>query len=394
MRLITNEERRARLARRHAIAPEHRVDTAEAATEAMTVLHSTEPASVHLAIAARTKGVQVADVERALYDDRTLVKQLAMRRTLFVFPRDLLPAAWGSASARVAAIEFAKTAKDAERSAVAPDGAVWVEAARQAVLRELASGTPTSTKDLRALLPELEGRTQGDPTKKWDISTPLAPRILTILGSQGHAVRGPNDGHWRTSRPRWTSTETWLGTTPTRTTQSDGYAELVRRWLWTFGPGTEIDIAWWLGATKGATRQALADVGAVDVRLEDGQTGYLHPEDTEATDPTQPWAALLPVLDPTTMGWKQRDFYLKPELVPYLFDSNGNGGSTAWWNGQIVGCWVQDDDARVRVLLREKLSRQAREALDTEAERLTDWLGGTVIASVYKSALMKGQTLP
>ncbi len=73
----------------------------------MTVLHSTEPATVYLSLVARVEGLTVADVDRALYEDRTLVKQLAMRRTLFMFPRDLLPAAWGSACARVAASQDA-----------------------------------------------------------------------------------------------------------------------------------------------------------------------------------------------------------------------------------------------------------------------------------------------
>ena len=61
----------------------------------MTVLHATEPATVYLSLHARVDGLTVADVDRALYDDRTLVKQLAMRRTLFVFPRDLLPGGLG-----------------------------------------------------------------------------------------------------------------------------------------------------------------------------------------------------------------------------------------------------------------------------------------------------------
>ena len=77
--------------------------TPSPATRAMTVLHATEPATVYLSLLARVDGLTVADVDTALYVERSLVKQLAMRRTLFVFPRDLLPAAWGSASARVAA---------------------------------------------------------------------------------------------------------------------------------------------------------------------------------------------------------------------------------------------------------------------------------------------------
>ena len=86
------------------------------------MLHATEPASVHLAVAARSEGVTVADVDRALYDDRTLVKQLAMRRTLFAFPRDLLPAVWGSASARVAEIERKRIGGQRVSGGLADDG--------------------------------------------------------------------------------------------------------------------------------------------------------------------------------------------------------------------------------------------------------------------------------
>ena len=96
---ITDDQRRARLARRHGLAAP--AGSVEAATAAMTCLHATEPASVHLAAFARS-GATIAEVDKALYDARSVVKQLAMRRTVFAFPRDLLPAVWGSAAARVA----------------------------------------------------------------------------------------------------------------------------------------------------------------------------------------------------------------------------------------------------------------------------------------------------
>jgi hypothetical protein len=91
MRHVTDDERRARLAVRHALAPGLRADSPEAVTRAMTVLHATEPPTVTLSCWARMDAVTVADVDRALYQDRTLVKQLAMRRTLFVFPPTCCP---------------------------------------------------------------------------------------------------------------------------------------------------------------------------------------------------------------------------------------------------------------------------------------------------------------
>lgn len=392
-RRVTDAERRARLATRHAVAPAYRVGSVGEVTEAMVCLHATEPPSVHLAVAARSD-CSVADVEESLYASRTLVKQLAMRRTLFAFSRDLLPVVWGSASARVAEQQRRLIAKDVEKHAIASDGADWVERACAAVLERLDGGETLSAKQIREQVPEVSGRLEYALEKSYGGSIPIAPRILTLLGARGRIMRAENAGHWRTSRPGWTSTESWLGSVTAPLDERSGYAEIIRCWLARFGPGTEDDIVWWLGATKAVVRQALADVGAVPVSLESAATGWLLAEDVdEVVDPGE-WAALLPVLDPTAMGWQGRGFYLDPALVPYLVDSNGNVGTTAWWDGRIVGAWVQDEGGRVRVVLPADPGTRARRALDVEAERLTAFLDGVVISAVYKSALMKGVPLP
>jgi hypothetical protein len=96
-RAITVDERRARLARRHRLAPRlHAGDVVDAA-RSMVCLHGTDPATVYLSAWARVDGMNVADMERALYVDRSVVKQLAMRRTLFVFPRGTLSLAQAAA---------------------------------------------------------------------------------------------------------------------------------------------------------------------------------------------------------------------------------------------------------------------------------------------------------
>src|SRR5690606_7535271 len=305
--------------------------------------------------------------DAAMYEERTLVKQVAMRRTLFVFPRDLLPAALGSASARVSAEQRRLIGRDVEKHAVADDGAAWLDAAADAVLARLAESGPLSARELRAQLPELTGAITVNLDKKYGGTFQIAPRVLTMLGTEGRIVRGPNAGPWRTNRPTWTLMETWLGERPAPLPMDEGYAELVRRWLHTFGPGTVEDVQWWLGSTKGAVRTALATLRAVEVSLDGGQVGWVLPDDLEPVAAPEPWAALLPTLDPTLMGWKGRGFYLDPEDVPYLFDTNGNGGNTAWWDGRVVGAWVQDDDGAVRVILRRDVGAEAEAALDAEA---------------------------
>lgn len=385
---ISDAERRRRIGVRQAVAPAHRLGSVEAVTRAMTVLHATEAATVHLAVAARSEGLDVDDVDRALYDERSIVKQLAMRRTLFVFPRDLLPAAWGSASARVATAERKRVARMVEQAGLADDGAAWLDAARAATLARLAAG-PATTAELRAQVPELAGSVGGDTGKPYDRPVPVAPWVLTHLGLTGAAFRGRNAGHWRVNKPTWTTAEEWLGAAGQPWDEAAGYAELVRRWLATFGPGTAADVQWWLGSTKTAVTRALTDLGAVEVALDDATTGWVLPDDTADTPPVEPWAALLPTLDPTVMGWKSRDFYLDPAHVPRLFDTNGNAGTTAWWDGRVVGCWVQDEAGAVRLSLLEDVAPEGRVALEQEADRLTRWLDGTVVGTVYSSPQMK-----
>ena len=393
MHHISDERRRARLARRHGLHPEYRYPDPLTAATAMTALHATEPPSVHLSLAARVDDISITTVEDALYVERVLVKQLAMRRTLFAFPRDLLPAAWGSASARVAATEFRRLAAVVAKAGVSEAPEEWVEAAAQAVLEQFGQGAEFDAVTVRKRVPVAETRlTWG--SGKWAQELPLGPHLLTLLGGRGAIVRGRNGGHWRISKPRWTAMSDWLGEAPPAWDEAAGYAELVRRWLWTFGPGTEADLVWWLGATRTAVRRALESVAAEQVTLDSGDLGWVLPGDTEPEPAPAPWAALLPTLDPTVMGWKQRDFYLDPADLPYLFDSVGNAGPTAWWNGRIVGSWVQEPDGRVGVVLRHDPGRQARAALGREAARLTDWFGGEVVNSVYGPRLSRGERLP
>ena len=83
-----------------------------------------------------------------------------------------------------------------------------------------------------------------------------------------------------------------------------------------------------------------------------------------------------------------------PEHVPYLFDTNGNAGTTAWWDGRIVGCWVQDEEGVVRLSVARGRGPAGLAALELEAQRLTAWLDGTVIGNVYASRQMKHAKLP
>jgi hypothetical protein len=386
MRSFTVAERRARLARRHFLPV--RADSIDGVVADLVGLHATDPATPYLSLWARLPGFAVADLDAELYERRTLVKHLAMRRTLWTVRAEDLPLIQSGASDRVADNERRRLAADAQKAGITDDGDAWLDTACAAVLRHLAEHGAASATELRAALPELAGSYDYAPGKRWGGETPLAPRVLTVLSVRGAIVRGPNDGAWTISRPRWTPTADWLPARPGTATPEVARAELVRRWLRAFGPATVTDIKWWFGNTLTWARHALRDIDAVEVDL-DGSPGFALPDDLDLVADVEPWCALLPGLDVTTMGWYDRDWYLG-EHRGQVFDTNGNGGPTAWWDGRIVGAWGQDTDGQVEVRLLEDVGRDAKRALLRRADELTEWADGVRVSPRFPSPLSKG----
>jgi hypothetical protein len=384
---IDAHERRARLARRHRLVPGGRAPNVVEAARSMVCLHATDPATVYMSAWARVDGMAIADLDDALYVKRSLVKHLSMRRTLFVFPRETMGVAQAGASERVADGERRRLIRDVEKAGLYQDGERWLAEAWDHVLAALSGGREATSTELRAEIPLLEGAMTYGEGKSWGGQVPVGPRVLTTLSAAGRIVRASNDGAWNVSRPRWASMEDWLGEQLSPPSTEDGTAGMVERWLRTFGPGSAADIKWWLGSTLTAVRQALKDLKAVEVEL-DGGTGYLLPDDSEPTEAPGPWPALLPPLDPTTMGWYERDWYLGPHKAR-LFDTSGNAGPTVWWDGRIVGGWRQHEAGAVELQILEDVGSEGLKALEAEAERLTDWLDGVRVLPRFPSPLFK-----
>lgn len=387
MHTIDVAERRARLARRHRLAPGSLARDVVDAAASLVCLHGTDPGTIYLSARTRIAGMSTVQMDQALYEHRSLVKHLAMRRTLFVFPPEALPAAQAGASNRVAARERRRLVQDVETAGMHRDGARWLDDASTQVLAVLADGREATSSELRDEIPVLEGSIVYGEGKSWGGKMSIGPRVLTTLAAAGQIVRASNDGAWTTSRPRWASMASWLGAPIDAPSERDGTAWLVERWLRAFGPGTETDIKWWLGSTLTLVRRALADLGAVEVDLA-GQVGYLLPDDLDPSDEVEPWAALLPPLDPTTMGWFERDWYLG-SYKEQLFDTTGNAGPTIWWDGRIVGGWRQDDAGDVELQLLEDVGADGQRAIEAEAASLTAWFDGVRVLPRFPSPLSK-----
>jgi hypothetical protein len=216
VRRITVGERRARLAIRQHLAPAAwGADGTEVARD-LVGLHATDPATVYLAACARLHDGRVETLEQSLYDQRSLVRMLGMRRTMFVLPLDLVPVVQAACTRAIAVNERRRTLQLLAEGGIAQDPAGWLERAESLALEALARRGPSTASELDVVEVDLDG----------------AP-----------------------------------------------------------GPGL-----------------VLAD-------------------DVETVASPGPWVALLPTLDPTTMGWTHRDWYLGKHR-PALFDTSGNAGLT------------------------------------------------------------------
>jgi len=98
--------------------------------------------------------------------------------------------------------------------------------------------------------------------------------------------------------------------------------------------------------------------------------------------------ALLPGLDPTVMGWKERDWYLGG-YAPALFDTAGNAGPTVWWDGRIVGGWRQGEFGEVQLQMLEDIGNEATRTLEEQASGLEEWLDGRRVLLRFPSPLWR-----
>ena len=204
---------------------------------------------------------------------------------------------------------------------IRPDGCGPVS--RQ-VLRLLGEHGEMSAAELSALSPVLGrqiviGEGTSHPGKLG-----VGSRVLLLLAAEGKVVRSRTTGAWTSTRHRWDLLERWLGGPLIELPAAEARAALAARWLARFGPATMADLKWWTGLDDGRH----PDGGRV-ARHRAGRPrrhGGARPAgDTEPTPETEPWVALLPSLDPTAMGWQERDWYLGDHKLQ-VFDRNGNAG--------------------------------------------------------------------
>lgn len=381
---ITDVQRRQRLVAQHlSDAP-----SAESVVSSLLALHATDPATVYLSVLARARSLGLSDVRDAMYERRSLVRLMAMRRTMFVVAHDDVPMIHAAASlgvARTMRTRLVKQVSTLPTEPVIDDAESWLaatEAETDAVLRSM--GTATGA-ELSAAVPGLKTALLPTTDKVYDVKRYVTSEVLVMMAAEGKLVRVEPRGAWTSRRHAWAPIDQWWPNGIPELDEPSARADAARRWLDVFGPATLDDLQWWTGWNKTQTRGAVAELDTVAVELAEGD-GIMLTDTVFQDSPSR--AMLLPALDPTPMGWKHRHWYLGEHKAP-LFDTFGNIGPTIWWEGRIVGGWAVDSTGSVVTELLEDVGSAVSKEVAAEADRITAPLDGTAVVPSFPTPLEK-----
>ncbi len=334
-------------------------------------LHAQVMSSAELTVWARVENLDRRAVQRALWDDRTLVKTWAMRGTLHLLPADELPL-WQAALRtteryRKAALwqkHFGITLEELDRITEAVGAAL--------------EGRVMTREDLMKEVKRLTG------------SAGLSAKIVqsswgTILKPAAFAGRlcfGPSIGQ----RVRFTCPETWLTAAPSSVDAQSAPAAVARRFLAAYGPATYHDLArWWNGGGISTARQWIASLGdevsPVDL---DGARAWMlaaHAREVRELPPLRS-VRLLPGFDQYVVAAScHAEQLLRGGLRSRVFRPQGWISPVLLVNGRIEGTWRHGlRGSRVEVIIKPftKAPAWVRRKAGVEAERLATFLGGTL----------------
>ena len=274
---------------------------------------------------------------------------------------------WISSENTVVKNERRLLARKLELSGIT-DIAPWIAEAERRFLSFIDEHPGSTSSEIASDDPYLGHRLPLSGPGATATSQSVASRLLILTSAEGRVIRARPKGTWTSTQYTWSTRDHWRTDWPPTPTSTAADVSIARSWLFGHGPATIDDFSWWAGWPKGRSRIAIDGAGGIEVNTSEG-AAFVLGSDEEPVSVSEPWVALLPGLDSSTMGWKRREFYLGPH-ANRLFDNVGNAGPTVWVSGKIVGGWVQLDDGRVAFQLFDDLGAEIEYAVAEKAAQV------------------------
>ncbi|WP_298818998.1 winged helix DNA-binding domain-containing protein [Chloroflexus sp.] len=278
-----------------------------------------------LALWNRVPAMTVTDLDRLLYQDRSLTRLWGQRHTLHLYPATDWPIIYAAQSQRATYWE-----QEALR-----DG--WDPAAYEAFLTKVAQHLfereTMGRSDLKTLLPSIDER----HLSGWG-------GVFAILARRGlvcHAA--PRGGEARMAhRLRWLPDLPW-----DPPSADEANLTMLRRYLATCGPATIADMSYWRGCAQAEVKRWLTllgdEIAPVSV---DGQPAWWLQSALERVNEL-PSRAELPArllgrFDPLLLSTRAKSWLIDADVYHQVWRPAGHIEATILIHGRIAGTWRYD----------------------------------------------------
>lgn len=339
---------------------------------AMCGAHAQILSAAELSIGLRIPGISREGVRAALWSERSLVKTFGPRGTVHVLPTQDLPLWTGALSAippastppadvRLTAAQTDQVVGAIAQALAVADNELTIDELSEAVI----AATGPWAGDL--VMPAFQGM--------W----PRWRQAIGVAANRGALCFGPNRGR----KVTYTNPRRWLpGFAPAA--ERTALAEIVKRYLYAYGPATPRHFARWFGAPPGWAVELFDSLAGELAQVEfESAPAWVVAGDT-ATPSTPPQGVrLLPYFDAYAVGSHPRELVFPGRAAARAL-AGGQAGNfpVLLIDGAVAGVWHQRRACKgktieITVEPLDELTATQRRALDDQAERVGAFLEGS-----------------
>ncbi len=251
-----------------------------AVAERLLAIQGQDPRGARLAIRARSVGVDAAEIDRELTEERSLVITTLNRGTLHLVRSEDYPLLQSLTTPQLMTASTTRLAQDG----LSPD---TTTRAVDLIDRSIAEEGPLTRVQLRERLARA-----GIPNLEHSLV-----HLVFRASIEGRIVRGPMIGR----QHAFARVTDWLSPAPPPP-REPALAELARRYLAGHGPAADRDLARWAGLPLRDARAGLSAIGAELRELPGGLVDLAR----RARAAPLPAPRLLGTFEPTLLGWTSR----------------------------------------------------------------------------------------